>query len=59
MNALFPSDAAIAETSSEAVRERLRAGEEIALLDVREEEFLQTDTRFLPSIFRWVVSRNW
>lgn len=39
MNALFPSDAPIAETASETVRERLRAGEEIALLDVREEAF--------------------
>lgn len=39
MNALSPSDAPIAETASETVRERLRAGEEIALLDVREEAF--------------------
>ncbi|MDN7354911.1 rhodanese-like domain-containing protein [Acetobacter senegalensis] len=39
MNALSPSDVAIAETTSETVRERLRAGDEIALLDVREEAF--------------------
>ncbi|NHN91690.1 rhodanese-like domain-containing protein [Acetobacter sicerae] len=39
MNALSPSGATIAETTSETVRERLRAGEEIALLDVREEAF--------------------
>ncbi|BCI65656.1 rhodanese-like domain-containing protein [Acetobacter aceti] len=39
MNALSPSEAPIADTAPETVRERLRAGEEIALLDVREEAF--------------------
>lgn len=37
MNALFPPRAAIASTTPQAVREVLRAGHEIALLDVREE----------------------
>ncbi|GBQ26638.1 rhodanese-related sulfurtransferase [Acetobacter estunensis NRIC 0472] len=37
MNAISPSDAPLTEVSSETVRERLRSGEEIALLDVREE----------------------
>ena len=37
MNALFPPRTAIASTTPQAVREALRAGHEIALLDVREE----------------------
>lgn len=37
MNALSPIDTPLAETTPEAVRERLRNKQEIALLDVREE----------------------
>lgn len=37
MNALFPSRAPVATTTAQAVREALRNGQEIALLDVREE----------------------
>ncbi|MFT8717921.1 rhodanese-like domain-containing protein [Acetobacter sp.] len=37
MNVISSIEAPIAETSSESVRERLRNGQEIALLDVREE----------------------